>query len=146
MFAAQLEQLIGSHLGKMPLEFILLSRAWKEVVGERVAAHTMPAWIRSEVLWVFVDGSGWMQELTFMKLDILEQVNNKLRLTSISDIRWLQQQLEDKPFCDREFTMPDRDLDSQQEEEFSEMTKIIGDSGCQQALLNLWQTFHRKMR
>ena len=81
-----------------------------------------------------------------MKLDILEQVNNKLRLTSISDIRWLQQQLEDKPFCDREFTMPDRDLDSQQEKEFSEMTKIIDDSGCQQALLNLWQTFHRKMR
>ena len=61
MFAAQLEQLIGSHLGKMPLEFILLSRAWKDVVGERVAAHTMPAWIRSEVLWVFVDGSGWMR-------------------------------------------------------------------------------------
>lgn len=146
MFATQLEQLIGSHLGRRPLEFILLTRAWKDIVGERVASHTLPAWIRNDVLWVYVDGSAWMQELTFMKPKIQELVNEKLRSVTIVDIRWLQQPLEDKSTSIEKFPQPERVLDPQQEEKFSDMTKIIDDSGCQQALFNLWQTFQKKMR
>jgi len=146
MLAAQLEQLIDSHLGRRPLEFILLTRAWKDVVGERAAAHTLPAWIRKDVLWVYVDGSAWMQELTFMKPKIQEQVNEKLRSVTITDIRWLQQPLKDESMSNEEFPQPERVLDPKQEKEFSDMTKIIDDSGCQQALFNLWQTFQKKMR
>jgi len=144
MFAAQLEQLIGSHLGRRPLEFIRLTRAWKNVVGERAASHSLPAWIRKDVLWVFVDGSAWMQELTFMKPKIQEQVNNTIRSVEITDIRWLQQPLENKLTPTRELPQAEKGVDPIREKEFLGMTKIIDDPGCQQALFKLWQIFQKK--
>ncbi len=146
MLAGQLEQVIGSRLGRRQLEFIRLAQVWKDVVGERTAAHTMPAWIKKDVLWGYVDSSSWMQELTFMKPEILQQVNQHLRSVTIMDIRWLRQPLEDAAYPSREFFQPNRDIDPEQEEEFRGMTGIIDDPGCRQALFHLWRTFQKKMR
>ncbi len=146
MLAGQLEQVIGSRLGRRQLEFIRLARVWKDVVGERAVAHTMPAWIKKDVLWGYVDSSSWMQELTFMKPQILEQVNQHLRSVTITDIRWLRQPLENAPSPEQQYSQPNRAVDPEREEEFQSMTRIIADPGCQQALFHLWQTFQKKMR
>lgn len=146
MLAEQLEQVIGGQLGRRQWEFILLTRAWKDVVGERAAAHTLPAWIKKDILWGYVDGSSWMQELTFMKPQLLKQVNGHLRSVVITDIRWLQKPQKIISTAEQEFLLSERVVDSKREEEFEDMTKIIDDPGCQQALFHLWQTFQKKMR
>jgi len=146
MLAEQLEQVIGSRLGRRQLEFIRLAQLWKDVVGERAAAHTMPAWIKKDVLWGYVDSSSWMQELAFMKPEIMEQVNQHFRSVTISDIRWLRQPLEEFSIPSQQFFQPNRAIDPDKEEEFQSMTRIIADSGCQQALFHLWRTFQKKMR
>jgi len=146
MLAGQLEQVIGSRLGSRQWEFIRLAQVWKDVVGERAAAHTMPAWIKKNVLWGYVDSSSWMQELTFMKPEILQRVNPHLRSVTIADIRWLRQPLADIASPELEYLQPDRVLDPEQEEAFRDMTQIIGDPGCRQALFHLWRTFQKKMR
>ncbi len=146
LLAEQLEQVIGSRLGSRQWEFIRLAQAWKEVVGEPAAAHTMPAWIKKDVLWGYVDSSSWMQELAFMQPQILEQVKRHLRSVPISDIRWLRQPLEEASAPSPQYFQPNRDIDPGREEEFQSMTRIIADPGCQQALFDLWRTFQKKMR
>ena len=145
MLGGQLEQVIGSNLGRRQWEFILLARAWKEVVGERAAAHTMPAWIKKDVLWGYVDSSSWMQELSFMKPQILEKVNGHLRSVVIRDIRWLRQPQE-AGSAPEPVLMPDRELEPEREEAFRRMTEIVEDPGCRQALFHLWRIFQKKMR
>lgn len=146
MLAAQLEQVIGNHIGKRQWEFILLARAWGDVVGERAAAHTLPAWIKKDVLFAYVDGSSWMQELTFMKPQILQQLKSHVRSVVIKDIKWLQQPLETAPLPAQELPPAKREVNPQNEKEFRHMTQIIGDPGCQQALFHLWRSFQEKMR
>lgn len=145
VLAGQLEQVIGSNLGRRHWEFILLARAWKEVVGERAAAHTMPAWIKKDVLWGYVDSSSWMQELSFMKPLLLEKVNEHIRSVVIEDIRWMRQPQETDS-VPGPLPMPDRELVPEQEESFRQMTGIVEDTGCRQALFHLWRTFQKKMR
>ncbi len=146
MLSEQLEQVIGKQLGRRHWEFFVLTRVWSDVVGERAAAHTLPAWIRKDALWVYVDGSAWMQDLSYMKPQILQQVNKQLCDIVLTDIRWLQQPQKIMQASNREYSSPDRPVDRKQAEEFFQMTQVIDDSGCQQALFNLWQTFQKKMR
>ena len=40
---------------------------WKEIVGEKVSAHTKPVTVKSSCLMVNVDNSTWMNELSIMK-------------------------------------------------------------------------------
>ncbi len=146
MLAGQLEQVIANRIGRRQLEFIRLAQVWKEVVGKRAAAHTMPAWIKKDVLWGYVDSSSWMQELAFMKPKILQQVNQHLRSVIIVDIRWLRKPLVGVSSSEEQYFQPNRDIDPEREEEFRSMTGIIADPGCQQALFHLWRTFQKKMR
>lgn len=142
----QLEYVIGRNLGKRQWDFIELTRQWPALAGEKVAAHTKPAWIKKDVLWVFVEGSTWMQELSFLKPNLLAKVNKRLQTIFLSDMRWLQQLQIHDTFLVATSQPPEKILDKQQEENFFTLTQIVTDSGCQQALFRLWQTFQRNRR
>jgi len=53
-----------------------LRTVWFQAVGPRIATHTRPDCIRKSVLFVKVANSVWMQQLHFMKQDILEKFNH----------------------------------------------------------------------
>jgi len=58
-------------------------------VGEQISRVTAPASLRSGVLCVTVASSVWMQQLVFLKEDILRQVNARLGSRSqLADIRF----------------------------------------------------------
>lgn len=48
---------------------------WPEVVGERIASFARAAAVSRGVLFVKVDSSAWMNELNFMRHDILRRLN-----------------------------------------------------------------------
>lgn len=57
-------------------------------MGPQIAARTSPGKIRHGVLSVTVSSSVWLQELQFMKQDILERLNQQTTKESITDIRF----------------------------------------------------------
>ncbi len=145
LIGRQLEKIIRGKVGRLHWDLYQLNQAWAFVAGKRAAAQTQPAWIRQDVLWVFVNGSAWMQELTYMKPEILARANDCLESVVLVDIRWLQQPQQYEPLQRMELNVPDYIISPEKEEKFLQMSKTVADSDCQQALFKLWQTFQKRM-
>lgn len=60
---------------------------WVELVGERLATHTSPRALRKGVLTVMVDNSAWLNELSFMRADLVRQINSGLGKRLVMGIR-----------------------------------------------------------
>ena len=59
---------------------------WKEVVGKKVDRHTHPLSIEKGKLFVNVDSSGWLVQLTYLKDKIISKFNKKEGGKAIKDI------------------------------------------------------------
>ncbi|HAP40391.1 MAG: DUF721 domain-containing protein [Nitrospira sp.] len=53
-----------------------LRRHWPEIVGEPIATHTRPDQLRFKKLYILVHNSVWLQQLTFLKPELLDKVNS----------------------------------------------------------------------
>ena len=51
---------------------------WRDLVGERFAARTSPDGLSKRVLWVRVSNSAWLQELSFLKAQLLANISAAL--------------------------------------------------------------------
>jgi predicted nucleic acid-binding Zn ribbon protein len=63
--------------------------AWDRVVGERIRKKTHPLYARDGKLVVEVENSAWMNELSFLKSDIITKLNRDLGDWVIDDIVFL---------------------------------------------------------
>jgi predicted nucleic acid-binding Zn ribbon protein len=59
---------------------------WFDIVGERIAKESQCTEVREGVLYVRVKAAAWRQEISFYKADILSQIREKSRCTTITDI------------------------------------------------------------
>lgn len=60
---------------------------WPYIVGEQVSQHCEPVSLQFGNLQIWVSSSTWMQQLTFIKGDILKRIHQKYpHLTSIQRI------------------------------------------------------------
>ena len=64
-------------------------RAWRDVVGETIARRTQTIGIRDGILWVEVDGSTWMQELSARRGEIVAKLAERVGHGVIRDIRFV---------------------------------------------------------
>lgn len=53
-------------------------KVWKSAVGPQIAAKTRPTAIRSGVLTVTVANATWLQELNFLKTELITRINEAL--------------------------------------------------------------------
>ena len=66
-----------------------LATEWRETVGERVAARTWPGSIRNGTLVLWVANSSWMHQLSFVKDDLIENINARFGdPPMVADIRF----------------------------------------------------------
>jgi hypothetical protein len=65
---------------------VQLSRHWPEIVGEQMAAHTRPDTIRFKKLYLLVENSVWLQQLTFLKPQLIEKINAAAGRALVADI------------------------------------------------------------
>lgn len=63
-----------------------LRRHWSEIAGEQIASHTRPDQIRFKKLYLIVENSVWLQQLTFLKPALLEKINEAAGSQLVSDI------------------------------------------------------------
>jgi len=92
----RLGDILGNVLKKRKLslnlsldpEFKRLTAAWNKVVGDRIVAHTRPEKLQRDTLFVSVSDSVWMQQLHFLKQDILGKINQLLDGKTVKNIHF----------------------------------------------------------
>ncbi len=83
-----------------------LQHDWKQLVGDPVAAHTWPNQIRFKKLYVIVRNSVWMQQLTFLKPELLAKLNDRAGGPLLTDISLRVGEVpKGSPLCDKS-TLP----------------------------------------
>ena len=72
---------------KEPMEGWAAVSLWDDVVGERVAAHSHAVAFRDGTLVVEVDSASWMNELSYLRRRVAEELNRRLGKDLVQDIR-----------------------------------------------------------
>jgi len=65
-----------------------ISEIWKSTVGPMIANDTRPWKIKGNELEVHVSGPSWLQQLSYMKNDIIKKLNESLGEQVIKSIRF----------------------------------------------------------
>ena len=85
--AALVGRCLSFHAQEKDLRFYELIDRWPSVVGDRVAAHSMPLSLRQGRLVVGVDNHTWLNELSFLRTDLLEKVRTLMGPEAIVDLK-----------------------------------------------------------
>jgi predicted nucleic acid-binding Zn ribbon protein len=81
-----LHKTLKKHHIPLKMEDRRLRNVWLQAVGPRIAAQTYPESIKKAVLFVKVANAAWMQQLHFMKQDILEKFNHLHQKDPVNNI------------------------------------------------------------
>lgn len=65
---------------------VQLKRRWTEIAGAQIAAHTRPDQIRFKKLSLLVENSVWLQQLTYLKPELLDKINDAADRKIVTDI------------------------------------------------------------
>ncbi len=85
-----LEKLFNKLSIDKKLKEVNALKLWEEVTGEKISQHSFPLFVRKGNLFVRVDNSGWLTQLTYLKHEIISELNDSLGKESIKNIyfRW----------------------------------------------------------
>jgi predicted nucleic acid-binding Zn ribbon protein len=61
---------------------------WEEAVGEVIAANTRPAAFKGDLLIVNATSSSWLQQLRFLKPEIIRKINHVLGEVPVREIKF----------------------------------------------------------
>ncbi|MCS7252846.1 MAG: DUF721 domain-containing protein [Armatimonadota bacterium] len=64
----------------------LVFSCWEEAVGKKVASVVTPYKFERGILYVCTESSSWAQEISFMKMEIIRKINEKLGGNFVADI------------------------------------------------------------
>lgn len=81
-----LNKTLASHgLTTRLKEYRVVGR-WEKIVGKVIARHAQPSSLRGKKLSVVVDSSAWMQQLSLLKPELIEKLNEGLGAGSFQEI------------------------------------------------------------
>lgn len=61
---------------------------WADLVGPTIAQNARPAAIKGKLLLVHVSSAPWMQQLHYLKGDLMEKLNGALGKNSVKEIKF----------------------------------------------------------
>ena len=110
---------------------------WNETVGPAIAAQARPTGFRDGVLTVMVANAPWMQQLTFLKRDIMARLNARLGCDLVTDI-YLRAGRPETPHVPEKTPLPTpRQLSAKEQEQIAEQTATIEDRELRSTLAQL---------
>jgi predicted nucleic acid-binding Zn ribbon protein len=62
---------------------------WADAVGPQIARRARAARFHEGILWVEVDGSVWLHQLTMLKRDLLRRIHERLGAESVRDLKFI---------------------------------------------------------
>lgn len=88
---APVTDLLSALLRGTPAEVRLkegrIWEVWDEAVGSKIAAHAQPASFREGTLTLHVDSAPWLQQLNYLKNDLIAKVNEALDQELVKEIQ-----------------------------------------------------------
>lgn len=85
------EILFSSFKGKgiaAKIEEIALMKLWPDAVGQKISLQTQPDCLKNRILFVKTTSSVWVQQLHFMKEEILQKLNELAGKNAVKDVRF----------------------------------------------------------
>lgn len=143
LLGRQMERIYGKRGWHHPWQIFTLVREWQAIAGPEIASRTMPAYLRRDVLWVYVQSSAMMQHAQMQKPRLIAAVNQRLEGLQIRDIRWMLEPADLPAPVDRDWSPAEPAPDPEREEAFRRMASTVADPECRAALLALWRSFQR---
>ena len=140
-----LQKVIYQKKWQKRLEIHNVFHFWENVVGSEVASHAQPSVIHGNTLWVEVTDSVWIQQLQFMKYELLKKINKQLYLEDLEDIRFRIgykhfQKIPQAKIAEKV------EPDDREKEEFDQLVEGLNSKDSQQALKKLWLAFARNKK
>jgi predicted nucleic acid-binding Zn ribbon protein len=83
-----LQQAIEASRIDVDLDAYRLWQQWKDVVGPAIAENTRPEVIKGKLLVVHVSSAPWMQQLQFLKPELIKKLNETIGKEVVGDIRF----------------------------------------------------------
>jgi predicted nucleic acid-binding Zn ribbon protein len=71
------------------LHFYTICARWRELVGDRLAARTQPHQLKGGCLTIKVASSAWLNELSFVRMELVQRINRALGSGLITSVRLL---------------------------------------------------------
>ncbi len=81
-----LENVMKNHSLDKALEQSRILKHWESAVGPSIAAHAHPEELRSHKLYIHVDSSLWLQELTLLKPSLIAKLNAGIGKDTVGDL------------------------------------------------------------
>ena len=83
-----IKDVIRSHRKHGDASMIRVWEVWPSAVGEPIGSNTSPAAFKGKLLIVNVIDSAWLQQLWFLKKDIIRKVNESLDDELVEEIKF----------------------------------------------------------
>lgn len=64
----------------------LIYKIWSKAVGHNIAKRARPFKLAGKILYVTTDTSAWMEELKYLKQEIIKKINTDLKSDAVEDI------------------------------------------------------------
>ncbi len=104
-----------------------IAAAWATAVGARIAAHAIPDRLNRGTLFVKVSDSVWMQQLHFLKQDILGKINHPAAGITVANIHFSLGRMPDSPARGRIPATASHSLKARDRKMIEENTASIAD-------------------
>ena len=127
-----------------PLKVYGVFDIWEQAVGTRIARHSQPKKFKDGTLWILVDNSTWMQQLTFLSDDIRRKVNQALESPMVEKVRFQLGELANRARDNlKEMDAPpewvNMKLDSQAEQAIEQVVGSLADEELKGRLKSLFK-------
>jgi len=86
-----ISDIIGKSVGMRSgdkAKLFLIGKSWDDIIGWQISAHSHPTSFKYGVLHVTVDSPSWIQELSFLKNKIMENIRRDFKSCEVKDIRF----------------------------------------------------------
>ena len=83
-----INKVLKTHRHEFDEDLAQVWNLWDRAVGEAVAKNARPAAFKGKLLLVNVVSSTWMNELQFLKKDIIKKINEALGKALVEEIKF----------------------------------------------------------
>ena len=100
---------------------------WEEAVGSRIASHAVPTAFRDGTLTLAVDSAPWMQQLNFLKRELIAKVNDRLGEEMVKDIYMKAGKVSAPPPVKKSWVPKRRELSAEESAAIAEQAESVTD-------------------
>ena len=122
------------------LEEIKIWQVWEEAVGRQIAERARPAGLRDGVLTLTVASAPWMQQLNFLKKELIMQLNQAIGSELVRDIYLKAGTLRRKDSTIETVQRPPRKLSEDEQTAVAQQVAAIQDEELRRVIQHLWTT------